>query len=90
MVRKRQFSEKTSGLAKQARIKREDYSHQIRRKKKLELQEHKIEEAGISRTNRSAGKKTYTFDKPPELDTTTPEGAKEWEAYKVEMKKQGY
>ena len=30
------------------------------------------------------------MDNPPEVDMMTEEGRKEWEAYKTEMKKQGY
>ena len=51
--------------------------------------EQKSEAASISRTNRSSGKKDYSFDKPPEVDMATPEGRAEWEAYKKEMVRQG-
>lgn len=49
----------------------------------------KAEEAAISRTNRSSGKKNYSIDNPPELDMSTPEGRKEWDDYKEAMRKAG-
>lgn len=52
--------------------------------------EQKASEASISRTNRSTGKKNYSFDKPPEIDVTTKEGREEWEKYKADMIKEGY
>ena len=52
--------------------------------------EQKTNEASISRTNKTHGKKAFSMDNPPEVDMTTEEGRKEWEAYKTEMKKQGY
>jgi hypothetical protein len=50
----------------------------------------KIDEATISRTNRSSGKTNYSFDKPPEIDQSTEEGRKEWDEYKKAMVKAGY
>lgn len=49
----------------------------------------RAEEAAISRTNKSSGKKTFSFENPPEVDMATEEGRKEWEAWKLEMTKQG-
>lgn len=43
-ARQKQFSEKQSSLAEQARIEREDYMNQIQRQKQYEAQEKKIEE----------------------------------------------
>jgi len=43
-ARQKQFSEKQSSLAEQARIEREDYMNQIQRQKQFEAQEKKIEE----------------------------------------------
>ena len=50
----------------------------------------KTNEASISRTNKSSGKKSFSIETPPEVDMSTPEGRKEWEDYKTEMKKQGF
>lgn len=47
------------------------------------------EEAAISRTNRSGGKKSYSLDNPPEVDMATPEGRKQWDDYLSDMKKAG-
>ncbi len=52
--------------------------------------QQKVEEATISRTNRSGGKKSYTFDNPPEVDMATPEGRKEWDEYTKAMKQSGF
>lgn len=52
--------------------------------------EQKTNEASISRTHKTYGKKSFSIDTPPEVDMSTEEGRKEWEAYKAEMKKQGY
>lgn len=52
--------------------------------------EQRTNEAAISRTNRAGGKKSYTFDSPPEVDMSTEDGRKEWEAYKDAMKKLGH
>lgn len=52
--------------------------------------EQRSEAASISRTNRSNGKKTYSFDNPPEVDMATPEGRKKWDDYLDEMKKAGH
>lgn len=51
--------------------------------------EQKTHEAAISRTNKSSGKKSYTFESPPDVDMTTPEGRKEWDEYLTAMKKAG-
>lgn len=47
------------------------------------------DDAAISRTNRSSGKKNYTIDSPPDVDMSTEEGRKEWDAYKEALKKAG-
>lgn len=52
--------------------------------------EQKTNEASISRTHKTYGKKSFSIDNPPEVDMSTEEGRKEWDAYKTEMKKQGY
>lgn len=49
----------------------------------------KTEEAAISRTNKSGGKKTYSMDNPPDVDMTTKEGRDEWANWKSEMAKKG-
>lgn len=49
----------------------------------------KADEAAISRTNRSGGKKNYSLEKPPEVDMSTPEGRKEWDDWTNWAKKQG-
>lgn len=51
--------------------------------------EKRAEDAAISKTNRSGGKKTYSFDSPPDVDLTTKEGREEWEAWKQAMIKAG-
>lgn len=43
-ARQKQFQEKASALAEQARVEREDYMHQIQKQKQVELQERKVEE----------------------------------------------
>lgn len=52
--------------------------------------EQKTEEASISRTNRSGGRKTYTFDNPPVVDMSNEKGRAEWDAYLDDMRKQGH
>lgn len=52
-------------------------------------QAQKTEEAAISRTNKSSGKKTYSMDNPPDVDMTTKEGRDEWANWKSEMTKKG-
>lgn len=47
----------------------------------------KMDEATISRTHKSGGKTSYDLDNPPEVDINTPEGVKEWDKYKEEMRK---
>lgn len=58
----------------------------------FKIDEHKkaekAEEAAISRTNRSSGKKSYSLDNPPDVDMSTEEGRKEWDAYIEWAKKQ--
>jgi hypothetical protein len=50
----------------------------------------KTEESAISRTNKSGGgKKEYSFNEPPNVDMSTPEGVKEWDKYLDGLKKQG-
>lgn len=60
----------------------------------FKIDEHKkavaADEASVSRTSRTSTKKTYSLDNPPDVDMTTAEGQKEWEAWKAEMKKQGH
>ncbi len=51
--------------------------------------EQKVQEASIKRTNKSAGKKDYSLDNPPDVDMSTPEGRAEWDAYKAAMVKEG-
>jgi hypothetical protein len=51
--------------------------------------EQRADEASISRTNRSSGKKPYTMDNPPDVDMSTEEGRKEWDAYKAALIKSG-
>lgn len=48
------------------------------------------EEASITRTNNSGSKKTFSFDSPPDVDMSTEEGRKTWDAYKADMTKKGY
>lgn len=59
---------------------------------KVEEHENKSKEdnASISRTNKSVGKKSWSFENPPEVNVRTEEGRKVWEEYKEEMKKQGH
>lgn len=45
---------------------------------------------GVSRTHKSSGKQTFSFDNPPDVDVTTPEGKKAWDEWKAEAKKQGF
>ena len=52
--------------------------------------EQEVEEASISKTNRSGSKKSYTFDNVPDLDMATPEGRAEWDKYTEQMKKLGH
>ena len=51
--------------------------------------EQQSDEAAISRTNRSSGKKELSIDSPPDVDMSTPEGRKEWNDYKKAMTKAG-
>ncbi len=51
--------------------------------------EQEVEEAGISRNNKSSGKKDYSFDEPPIVDMNTEEGRKEWDKYTEAMKSKG-
>lgn len=44
VARQKQFAQKQSALAEQARIEREDYMNQIQKQKQIEAQEKKIEE----------------------------------------------
>ncbi len=52
--------------------------------------EQKEEEATISRTNKTGGKKGYSLEDPPEVDMSTPEGRKKWDEYTEAMKKAGH
>lgn len=47
------------------------------------------DEASISRTNKTGSKVKYSFENPPDVDVKTPEGAKKWDEYMAEMKRQG-
>ena len=49
----------------------------------------KADEATITRTNRSGGKKEFSLDSPPDVDMSTAEGRKTWDDYKAAMKKAG-
>lgn len=49
----------------------------------------KADAASISRTNRSAGKKAYSLENPPQVDMATEAGRKEWDAFKASLKAQG-
>ena len=52
--------------------------------------QQKVDEATTTRTNRSGGSsKNYSLESPPDVDMSTPEGRKEWDAYKAAMKKAG-
>lgn len=57
---------------------------------KIELveKERRTEEASTNRTNKSGGKSQVSMDNPPNVDMATPEGQKEWEKYKDELRKQ--
>lgn len=46
-----------------------------------------VEEAGTSRRNRAGQAEDTTADNPPDVDVTTPEGRKAYEAWKSEMRK---
>lgn len=48
-----------------------------------------LDEATITRTNKTGGKKTSTSDDPPEVDMTTAEGRKKWDDWKADQKKKG-
>ncbi len=48
--------------------------------------EQKADEATISRTNKSGGKKTYSIDNPPDVDMSTEAGRKEWAEWKASAK----
>ncbi len=52
--------------------------------------EKKAEDASLSRSNKSGGKKTYTFDAPPDVDMSTKEGRDEYDQWVEAMKKQGH
>jgi len=52
--------------------------------------ENETEEASISRSKKSRGKKTFSMDAAPDSDMSTVEGRKEWADYKDEMVKAGY
>lgn len=52
--------------------------------------ENEAEEASITKTNRSGGKKTVSLENPPEVDMSTEEGRKKWDEYKRELIKKGY
>lgn len=47
------------------------------------------EDASISRTNRAPGGKGATFDNPPDVDMSTPEGRKTWDDWKAKQMKEG-
>lgn len=49
----------------------------------------KTEASSISRNNRSAGKKAYSLDNPPQVDMATEAGRKAWDAFKESLKQQG-
>jgi hypothetical protein len=49
----------------------------------------KADEAAISRTNRSSGKKQYSLDAPPEVDMSSAEGRKEYDDWIAWAKKNG-
>ena len=51
--------------------------------------ESETEEASISRSKKSRGKKTFSMDTTPDCDMNTEEGRKEWADYKAEMIKAG-
>ena len=50
--------------------------------------ENKMDEASISRTNKS-GTKGSSFDNPPDVDMSTEEGRKKWEEWKKDQIKKG-
>jgi len=52
--------------------------------------ENEVEEAAITKTNRSGGKKTISLENTPEVDMSTPEGRKKWDEYKAELIKKGF
>lgn len=52
--------------------------------------EQKIDEATVSRKNRSGGKTEYTFDNPPDVDMSTKEGQEEYEKWRQAMIKAGH
>lgn len=52
--------------------------------------ENDIEEASISRTNRAGGSKVVSFDNPPDVDMSTPEGRATWDKYKADQIKKGH
>ena|SRR3990167_6276380 len=51
----------------------------------------KEDDAALRRKGKGGGGSNKAFDpnNPPDVDTTTPEGQKEWEAWKAEAKKRG-
>ena len=51
--------------------------------------EDKINQATISRNNKTGSKKTYSIDSPPKVDMNTAEGQKEWNDWKAKMKEEG-
>lgn len=51
--------------------------------------EQKTQDATISRTNKSGGRTTASFDEIPDVDMNTEEGRKEYDAWTKEMVKAG-
>lgn len=78
--------QKVAGI--QGSIKKAISDPYIRFKIEAWEKENKIEEATISRTNKSGTKVGYSMDSPPDVDIKTPEGQKEYEKWKDEMRKQ--
>lgn len=59
-------------------------------KVKEEEKELEIDEATINRNNKSGGGKgKSSFDNPPDVDMTTPEGRKKWDDWKADQVKKG-
>lgn len=51
--------------------------------------EKRVEEATITKTNRSGGRKAFSIENPPDVDMSTEEGRKTWEDYKQFLIKEG-
>ncbi len=59
-------------------------------KLKTEEADAEAKDATISRKNRASGSKKFDINNPPDVDVSTPDGRKEWDAWTTEAKKQGY